>query len=150
MQAVVCTRYGPPEVLRLAQVDQPVPGPGEVRINVYATAVTTSDCFVRGFHLKPSLWIPARLMLGISRPRRPVLGMVFAGDVDAVGPGVTSMAVGQAVYGFDRFGFGCYAEYKCLRADGVIAPKPANLGYEEAAALPYGGLIAMSFLRGRI
>lgn len=148
MQAVVCAGYGPPEVLRLAELDDPVPGPGEVRVEVRATAVTTSDCFVRGFRVKPSLWIPGRLVLGITRPRRPVLGMVFAGDVDAVGRGVTSVAVGQAVYGFDRFGFGCYAEYKCLPATGVIAPKPANLGYEEAAALPYGGLLASYFLRG--
>jgi hypothetical protein len=91
-----------------------------------------------------------RLALGITKPRRPVLGMVFAGDVDVVGRAVTSVPVGRAVYGFDRFAFGCYAEYKCLPADGVIAPKPANLGYEEAAALPYGGLLALSFLRGRI
>ena len=150
MQAAVCTRYGPPEVLRLAEVDRPLPGPDDVRIKVAATAVTTSDCFVRGFRVKPSLWIPGRLVLGITRPRRPVLGMVFAGDVDTVGRNVTSVAVGQAVYGFDRFGFGCYAEYKCLRADSVIAPKPTNLGCEQAAALPYGGLLARSFLRGRI
>lgn len=150
MQAAVCAGYGPPEVLRPAEIDQPVPGPGDVRIKVYATAVTTSDCFIRGFRIKPSLWIPGRLVLGITRPRRPVLGMVFAGDVDAIGQNVTSVAVGQAMYGFDRFAFGCYAEYKCLPADGVIAPKPANLNYEEAAALPYGGLLALSFLRGRI
>ena len=147
MRAVVCTSYGPPEVLRLAEVDQPVPGRGEVRIRVRATAVTTSDCFVRGFRVKPLLWIPGRLVLGLVRPRKPVLGMVFAGDVDAVGPGVSSPAPGQAVYGFDRFGFGCYAEYKCLPADGVVGPKPANLDYEQAAALPYGGLLALSFLR---
>ncbi|GAA2359643.1 NAD(P)-dependent alcohol dehydrogenase [Dactylosporangium salmoneum] len=150
MQAVVCTRYGPPEVLCLTEVDQPEPGPGEVRVRVRATTVTTSDCFVRGFRLKPSLWIPARLVLGVTRPRRPVLGMVFAGDVDAVGPGVAATQVGQAVYGFDRFRFGCYAEYKVLPASGVVAPKPANLDYERAAALPYGGLLALSFLRGRV
>jgi NADPH:quinone reductase-like Zn-dependent oxidoreductase len=137
-------------VLRLAEVDQPVPGPDDVRVKVHATAVTSSDCFIRGFHVKPSLWIPGRLVLGITRPRRPVLGMVFAGEVDAVGSAVSSVVIGQAVYGFDRFRFGCYAEYKCLRADGVIGPKPANLDYEEAAALPYGGLLALSFLRQRI
>jgi NADPH:quinone reductase-like Zn-dependent oxidoreductase len=150
MQAAVCTRYGPPDVLRLAEVDRPLPGPGEVRIRVSATAVTTSDCFIRGFRVKPSLWIPGRLVLGITRPRRPVLGMVFAGDVDAVDPAVSSLTVGQAVYGFDRYTFGCYAEYKCLPADGVIGPKPTNLGYDEAAALPYGGLLARCFLRDRI
>ncbi len=150
MQAVVCTGYGPPEVLRMTEIKTPVPGPGDVRINVHTTAVTTSDCFVRGFHISPSLWIPGRLVLGITRPRRSVLGMVFAGDVAAAGRDVSSVAVGQAVYGFDRFGFGCYAQYKCMPAGGVIAPKPANLDYEQAAALPYGGLLALFFLRDRL
>src|SRR5690349_21205348 len=127
MRAVVCTGYGPPETLRLVEVDPPIPGADEVRLRVRATAVTSSDCLVRGFRMKPTLWIPGRLVLVITRPRRPILGMVFAGDVDAVGREVTSVALGQEVYGLDRFGFGCYAEYKCQRADGVIAPKPTNL-----------------------
>ena len=150
MLAAVCTRYGPPDVLQLAEVDLPVPKRDGVRVKVRATAVTSSDCFVRGFRIKPSLWIPGRLALGITRPRRPVLGMVFAGDIDAVGERVTSFEVGQPVFGFDRFGFGTYAEYKCMPAGGVIALKPANLGYEQAAAIPYGGLLAWYFLKDTV
>ena len=150
MLAVVCARYGPPEVLRLADLGMPAPKRGGVRIKIRATAVTSSDCFVRGFHIKPSMWIPGRLVLGITRPRRPVLGMVLAGEINAVGAGVTSFEVGQPVFGFDRFGFGTYAEYKCMPAGGVRGPKPASLSYEQAAALPYGGLLALYFLRDRI
>jgi len=150
MRAVVCDRYGPPEVLRPVEIDPPVVRRGQVRVEVRATAVTSSDTFIRGFRLKPSLWIPGRLALGLTRPRRPVLGMVFAGRVDAVAPGVAAWQVGQRVYGFDRFGFGCYAQLKTLPADGVLAPSPVNLDDEEAAALPYGGLLAWSFLKGRL
>lgn len=150
MLAAVCPRYGPPDVLELADIDPPRPGRPDVRVAVRATAVTSSDCFVRGFTIKPSMWIPARLALGIMRPRQPVLGMVFAGDVDAVGTGVPSFEVGEAVFGFDRFRFGTYAEYKVLPASGVIAAKPANLSYEQAAAIPYGGLLAWHFLRGSV
>ena len=150
MRAVVCTRYGPPEVLQLAEIDLPTPGRDGVRVRIRATAVTSSDCFVRGFRIKPSMWLPARLALGVTRPRKSVLGMVLAGDIDAVGEDVTSFEVGQPVFGFDRFGFGTYAEYKCMPADGVLAPKPANLSYEQAAAIPYGGLLAWYFLKDRV
>jgi NADPH:quinone reductase-like Zn-dependent oxidoreductase len=137
-------------VLQLAELDLPMPGRGDVRIKIHATAVTSSDCFVRGFRIKPSLWIPGRLVLGLTRPRRAVLGMVLAGEIDAVGAGVTSFEVGQPVFGFDRFGFGTYAEYTCMPADGVLGPMPANLSFEQAAAIPYGGLLAMYFLRDRV
>lgn len=147
MKAVVCTRYGPPEVLELRELPEPAPRHNEVRIKSHATAVTSSDCIVRGFKIPPSVWILARLVLGVSKPRRSVLGMVVAGDIDAVGKAVTSFKPGDRVFGFDHVGFGTYAEYKCLRADGILARKPSNLSYEEAAAIPYGGLLALHFLR---
>ncbi|MEC3952911.1 NAD(P)-dependent alcohol dehydrogenase [Nocardia sp. CDC153] len=147
MRAVVCTRYGPPEVLELADIAKPNPSDHEVRIKVHATAVTSSDCLVRSFHLPWTMWIPARFALGLTKPRHRVPGMVVAGEIDAVGPAVTSFAVGDKVFGLDRFGFGAYAEYKCMPQDGVLARKPANLDYAQAAAIPYGGLLALHFLR---
>lgn len=150
MLAAVCARYGPPDVLAVAEVPMPALGRDDVRVRIHATAVTSSDCFVRGFAMKPSMWIAGRVALGVTRPRKPVLGMVLAGDVDAVGENVTAFEVGQPVFGFDRFGFGTYAEYKSMPASGVIAPMPATLTYERAAAIPYGGLLARYFLKDRV
>ena len=147
LKAVVCTRYGPPEVLRLQEVATPVPRKNEVRIRILATAVTSSDCYVRGLNLSPAYRLIARLALGWSAPRQPVLGMVLSGKVDAVGPDSTSFDVGERVFGFNRHRFGTYAQYVCWPADGLLAPRPANLTDEEAAAIPYGGLLALHFLR---
>ena len=150
MLAAVCPRFGPPEVLRVAEVPVPALGRGDVRLKIHATAVSSSDCFVRGFQMKPSMWIPARVVIGVTRPRNPILGMVLAGDVDAVGGDVTTFEVGQSVFGFDRFGFGTYAEYKRMPAGGVLAAKPTSLTYEQAAAIPYGGLLAWYFLKDTV
>jgi NADPH:quinone reductase-like Zn-dependent oxidoreductase len=147
MKAVVCTRYGPPEVLRLEELVTPVPRKNEVRIRIRATAVTSSDCYVRGLDLSPAYRIMARLALGWNAPRQPVLGMVLSGEVDSVGPDVTSFAVGERVFGFDRRRFGTYAQYVCWPEDGLLATRPANLPDDEAAAIPYGGLLALHFLR---
>jgi NADPH:quinone reductase-like Zn-dependent oxidoreductase len=147
MKAVVCTRYGPPEVLRLEELVTPVPRKNEVRIRIRATAVTSSDCYVRGLDLSPAYRIMARLALGWNAPRQPVLGMVLSGEVDSVGPDVTSFAVGERVFGFDRRRFGTYAQYVCWPEDGLLATRPANLTDDEAAAIPYGGLLALHFLR---
>jgi NADPH:quinone reductase-like Zn-dependent oxidoreductase len=147
LNAVVCTRYGPPEVLRVKELATPVPRKNEVRIRILATAVTSSDCYVRGLNLSPAYRIMARLALGLSAPRQPVLGMVLSGEVDAVGPDATSFEVGERVFGFDRHRFGTYAQYVCWPEDGLLATRPANLTDEEAAAIPYGGLLAMHLLR---
>ena len=147
MKAVVCTRYGPPEVLRVEERATPVPRKNEVRIRIRATAVTSSDCYVRGLNLSPAYRIMARLALGWSAPRQPVLGMVLSGEVDSVGPDARSFEVGQPVFGFDRHRFGTYAQYVCWPEDGLLATRPANLTDEEAAAIPYGGLLALHFLR---
>ena len=147
MKAVVCTRYGPPEVLRLEELATPVPRKNEVRIRIRATAVTSSDCYVRGLALSPTYRLMARLALGWSAPRQPVLGMVLSGEVDAVGPDARSFEVGDRVFGFDRHRFGTYAQYVCWPEDGLLATRPANLTDDEAAAIPYGGLLALHFLR---
>jgi NADPH:quinone reductase-like Zn-dependent oxidoreductase len=147
MKAVVCTRYGPPEVLRLEEIATPVPRKIEVRIRILATAVTSSDCYVRGLNLSLAYRLMARLALGWNAPRQPVLGMVLSGEVDSVGPDARSFAVGQPVFGFNRHRFGTYAQYVCWPEDGLLATRPANLTDEEAAAIPYGGLLALSFLR---
>jgi NADPH:quinone reductase-like Zn-dependent oxidoreductase len=147
MKAVVCTRYGPPEVLRLQELATPDPGKNEVRIRILATAVTSSDCYVRGLDLGPTYRLMARLALGWNAPRQPVLGMVLSGVVDSVGPGARSFEVGDRVFGLNKDRFGTYAQYVCWPDDGRLARRPANLADEEAAAIPYGGLLALHFLR---
>ena len=147
MRAVVCTRYGPPEVLRLEELATPTPRKNEVRIRILATAVTSSDCYVRGLDLSPAYRMMARLALGWNAPRQPVLGMVLSGEVDSVGPDATSFEPGDLVFGFNRHLFGTYAQYVCWPEDGLLATRPANLTDEEAAAIPYGGLLALHFLR---
>ena len=147
MKAVVCTRYGPTEVLRVVELATPVPRKNEVRIRILATAVTSSDCYVRGLTLSPAYRLMARLALGWNGPRQPVLGMVLSGEVDSVGPDARSFAVGEPVFGFDRHRFGTYAQYACWPEDGLLATRPANLTDDEAAAIPYGGLLALHFLR---
>ncbi len=147
MRAVVCTRYGPPEVLRLEERETPTPQKNELRIRIFATAVTSSDCYVRGLDLSFAYRMMARIALGWTAPRRDVLGMVLSGEVDAVGPDARSFKVGDRVFGFDRHLFGTYAEYVCWPEDGLLATPPANLTDEEAASIPYGGLLALSCLR---
>jgi NADPH:quinone reductase-like Zn-dependent oxidoreductase len=147
MRAVVCTRYGPPEVLQLKDLPKPMPKSSEVCIKIFATAVTASDCIVRAFNVplrfKPFLGVA----LGFTKPRNPTLGLVLAGEVESLGRDVTQFKPGDQVYGFTAFRFGAYAEYKCLPEKAVLALKPSNTTYEEAAAVPYGGLLALYFLK---
>ena len=149
MKAIVCTKYGPPDVLQLKEVEKPTPKNNEVLIKIFATAVTASDCIVRGFKLP--IWHPMGLMMGLAlgftKPRQPILGIVLAGEVESVGKDVKSFTKGDQVFGWDRFVFGAYAEYKCIPENGMLAIKPTNVTYEEAAAVPYGGLLALHFLK---
>jgi NADPH:quinone reductase-like Zn-dependent oxidoreductase len=147
MKAIVCTKYGPPEVLQLKEVEKPTPRKNEVCIKIFATAVTASDCIVRGFKVPIRFWLPMGLVIGFTKPRKPILGMVLAGEVESVGKDVKSFKKGDQVFGFDRFVFGTYAEYKCIPEEGMLAIKPTNVNYEEAAAVPYGGLLALPYLR---
>src|SRR5262249_6822110 len=104
---------------------------------MHATAVTYSDCMVRGLAIKPFIRFIARLMIGYRRPRSLVLGIVVAGEVDSVGAGVHAFKAGDAVFGMDRWGARANAEYKCMKADGLLVSKPSNLTFREAAAIPY-------------
>jgi NADPH:quinone reductase-like Zn-dependent oxidoreductase len=154
MKAVVCTKYGPPEVLQLTEVEKPKPKDNEILIKIFAAAVSSSDCFTRDIRVLPlAFWLPARMALGFSKPRRSILGLVLAGDIEAIGKNVTRFKKGDPVWAYPGMRFGAYAEYTCLLENGNIGPKdalvalkPANVTYEEAAAIPYGGTLAMHFL----
>lgn len=147
MKAVVCTKYGPPEVLQLKEIEKPTPGENEICIKVFATSVTASDCIIRGFKVPIKFWIPMGLVIGFKKPRKSILGMVFAGEVESVGNDIKSFKKGDQVFGFDRFGFGTYAEYKCISKEGLLVKKATNVNYEEAAAIPFGGLLALHYLK---
>jgi NADPH:quinone reductase-like Zn-dependent oxidoreductase len=145
VRAVVCSAYGPPEVLKVREVGDPRPKRGEVSVRVFATAVTASDSLIRGLKYPARFQLALRLMYGLRAPR-VVLGMIAAGIVDSVGRDAQSFKEGDGVFGMGGFRFGTYAEKVCWPA-GKFAPRPANLTFAEAAALPYGGLIASHFLR---
>ena len=150
MRAIVCTAYGPPEVLQLRDVPKPVPKDDEVLVRIRATTVSAADCELRRFDFAPWIWVPMRLAFGIWRPRRRVLGQELAGDVESVGKDVGSLKTGDRVFATTGIGLGAHAEYICLRENartGAITTMPANLSYEEAAAVPYGGSEALQFLR---
>jgi alcohol dehydrogenase len=147
VKAVICTGYGPPEVLRLTEVERPIPRRNQIRIRIFATAVTVSDCVIRGLKAPRRYRLLLRLLAGWNAPRRRILGMVLAGDVESVGRNVMSFEEGDQVFGMSRWVVGAYAEEVCWRANTLLAPRPTNLSYEEAAALPYGGLLAMHCLR---
>ncbi len=147
MKTVIYDHYGPPEVLRLVDVEKPAPRANEVLVRVRATTVTIGDSRMRSFTVPREQWLFARLYLGVGRPRRKTLGMELAGDVEAVGPQVTRFKPGDAVFASTmEVNFGGYAEYKCFPEDGVLALKPANLSYEEAAAAVGGGMTALKCL----
>ena len=151
MRAAVCTRYGGPEVLRVEDRDAPVPRGKQVLIRVDASCVTSSDAYLRGLRLPLGYRILARAVMGWSAPRQPILGMVLAGEVAGLGPEATALRVGDRVFGFNRRLFGAHAEYACWPEDDILAARPTNLSAEEAAAVPYGGLLALHFLRrGRL
>lgn len=149
MRAAICTRYGPPEVLQVREVARPVPGASDVLIKIHAAGVTVSDCYMRSGVPTAKLWFRMMMWLfvGFKGPRRPILGAVLAGEVVETGRRATRFRTGDRVYAFTMLRLGCYAEYTRLPETAIVAPAPKNLKDDEAAAIPYGGLIAWQFLK---
>ena len=151
MKAIACTKYGPPEVLKMVEVEKPVPKDNEVCIKIHASAVTQSDIFIRSSQLPIHYLIPMRIALGITKPRKKIIGIVLAGEIESIGRKIKSFNVGDQVYGLTGFSLGTYAEYKCMpvrgtRAFGCLALKPDNISYEEATVAAYGGLLALQYM----
>ena len=154
MKAIVCIKYGQPEVLQLKVVEKPIPKDNEVLVKIYAANVTISDCFVRSGKVNLLLWLPMRIFVGFKRPRKSILGFELSGEVEAIGSDVKRFKKGDMVFAFTGKKFGAYAEYVCLPENGtyipsecVITEKPSNINWEEAAALPSRGMLALHYLK---
>ncbi len=148
MKAVITTQYGAPDVLKLDEIEKPIPADNEVLVKVHATSVTIGDSRMRSFTVPPAQWLFARLYLGILKPRRKILGMELAGVIESTGKNVTRFKIGDPVFASTfNVNFGAHAEYKCLPEDDELAIKPDNLSFEEAAVAVGGGITALRCLR---
>ena len=148
MKAMVTTKYGPPEVLQLREIEKPAPKANEVLIRIHATTVSVGDVRMRSFDVPRSQWLIARLFLGFRKPKKDILGMELAGEVEAVGADVTKFKVGDQVFASTLWaGLGGYAQYKCIPEDGMLAIIPENMSYEEAVPVLGGGVTAAKILK---
>lgn len=148
MKAIVYTKYGPPDVLQVKEIDKPAPRDNEILIKVHAAEATKSDCEMRSFNFQVKwFWLPLRIALGVMKPKRQILGGYFSGEVESVGHNVSKFKRGDQIFGNTQFRFGAYGEYMCLPASYTIVMKPHNVSFVEAAAIPMGGLNALHFLR---
>lgn len=150
MKAAVYNQYGPPEVLSITEVEKPNPKPYELLVKIHAATVTSGDARLRASAFPPLFWLPARLIFGLFKPKKKILGHELAGVVEAVGSGVTRFKKGDLVFGSTTLlGAGSYAEYVCIPQQwkhGVIEHKPDNMSFQQAAALPIGAMTALFLL----
>jgi NADPH:quinone reductase-like Zn-dependent oxidoreductase len=147
VKAAVCERYGPPEVVRITEVPQPVPADGEVLVKTVATTVNSGDARLRALRVPRGMRLPVRLKLGVTKPKQPIFGFELAGQVEAVGRTVTRFQPGDRVVASRGFDLGCHAEYVTVAERGAIARIPENQSYEDAVAVCFGGVTALHFLR---
>ena len=148
MKAIVHTKYGPPDELQLKEVQKPVPKDNQVLIRIHATTVTTTDCNIRNQTFVPKfLLLPIRMNYGFLKPKTNILGTDLAGEVEAVGKDVKRFEIGDQVFGTPEPAFGAHAQHICIPEDGVLAPMPANMTWEEAASIPLAGNTALHFIR---
>ena len=155
MKAAVFTEYGPPEVLQLKEVTKPSPKDNEILIRIHATPINFADMLIRNFkaispkkfHMPFLFWLIGKMSFGFRKPKITILGSEFAGEVEAAGKRVTRFKIGDQVFGYCGPRMGANAEYLCMREKGVVAIKPATMSYEEAAAVPYGAIMALNILR---
>ena len=147
MKAVLCTKYGPPEVLQLKEVEKPAPKNNGVLVRIHAATVTKGDVRTRSFTVPAAYWLLMRVMTGFTKPRKKILGHELAGEIESVGKDVKRFRKGDQVFGSTGMSSGTHAEYICMSEDGVLAAKPANMTYEEASAVPVGAMTALAILR---
>ncbi|PGS56323.1 NAD(P)-dependent alcohol dehydrogenase [Bacillus sp. AFS041924] len=150
MKAIICTKYGPPEVLQLKEVEKPTINDDEVLIKLHATTVTAGDVLLRASDFPIMYWLPSRLMFGLTKPRNKIPGSELAGEIVSVGKNVTKFKTGDQVFGYSGFTFGTNAEYITLHEEGVLTKKPINMTFEQATAVPVGAITALYFLRKSI
>ena len=148
MKAIIYTEYGPPDVLQFKEVPQPVPKDNEVLIKVCAAEATKSDCELRSLNFPVKwFWLPLGFVLGLKKPKRQILGGYFSGIVQSVGKKASKFKIGDEIFGCTKLRLGAYGEYMCLPENYTMVPKPHNISFEKAAAVPLGGLNALHFMR---
>ncbi|MFW9768323.1 MAG: NAD(P)-dependent alcohol dehydrogenase [Candidatus Thorarchaeota archaeon] len=150
MKAIICTKYGPPEVLQLAEVPKPVPKNNEILIKNHATTVVLGDCELRGFNFPYysfAFKLLIRIGFGIRRPRKRILGQQLSGVIEEVGKDVTLFEPGDEIFACTDLGLGAYAEYKCMSEKGTVTKKPTNMSFEEASTIPIGGSEALHYMK---
>ncbi|WP_346864116.1 NAD(P)-dependent alcohol dehydrogenase [uncultured Draconibacterium sp.] len=147
MKAIICTKYGTPEVLKMVEVDKPVPKNNEVLIKIHATTVNGADARIRGAVFPSIFNFPVKLAMGFKGPRKKILGVELAGTIEKIGTGVTRFKVGDEIFASTGANFGAHAEYICLAETAEMTHKPSNMSFEEAAAVPHCALAALYFLK---